>query len=136
MRTRISRSIVPVLLVVLGALCCHAGNLQAHPQLVGDWVSLAPVGGSSTFRFRLGTHRGNGLWRGECAQNVSDCSILVGTYELFMINDHEATISPLRSATNNNPTVGLVDLNTGVLTLKNVTYRRRAPIVVAPAMIP
>ena len=74
----------------------------------------------------------SGLWQGECSMNVSNVSIIVGTYTLNMIDDHQATLVPLRNATNSSPTVGLVDLSGGVLTVKNVTYRRRPPFVGIP----
>ena len=132
MRTRFDRGITALLLVVTGWLCFPAGDAQAHPLLAGDWVSPTPPGGFAIFYFSPGEHLGNGLWRGHCSLNVSNCSILSGSYELNMINDHEATLTPLRNHTNGSPTVGLVDLGTGVLTLKNVTYRRRGPNIGVP----
>ena len=134
MRTRFSRVLTALLLVVTGWLCFPAGNAQAHPLLVGDWVSPTPPGATATFHFCPGEHLGNGLWRGQCSLNVSNCSVIYGPYELNMIDDHQATLTPLRSHTNGSPTVGLVDFSTGVLTVKNVTYRRRGPIIGVPVL--
>jgi hypothetical protein len=121
-----------LVMVVVAWLCNPSGEVQAHPQLAGDWVSTTPPGGFQVFRFRLGQHLGNGLWQGDCSINVSNVSILVGEYTLNMIDDHQATLVPLRNATNLSPTVGIVDFTTGVLSLKNVEYRRRGPAMEVP----
>ena len=135
MLTRLVRSAAALLFAVTGWLLCP-GSAQAHPQLAGEWMSPTPPGGFLVFHFGQGEHLGNGLWRGVCSLNVSNCSVVSGTYELNMINDHEATLTPLRNATNTSPTVGIVDLGSGVLTLKNVTYRRRGPVLTTPAADP
>ena len=129
---RAHRSVLALVMVVCAWLCNPAGEVQAHPQLAGDWVSLTPAGGFQVFRFRLGEHLGNGLWQGKAALNVSNVSIIVGEYTLNMFDDHQATLVPLRNETNSSPTVGIVDFNLGILYLKNVEYRRRGPAFVVP----
>ena len=131
MRSRFIRSIPALLLVVTGWLCFPAGHVQAHPQLAGEWVSTTPPGGISIFHFCLGEHLGNGVWRGIGTLNVSNCSLVSGIYDLNMIDDVQATITPLRSMTNGSPTVGIVNFSTGTLIVKYVTYHRRAPTIIA-----
>ncbi len=87
-------------------------------------MTPTPPEGFAAFDFQAGRHGGNGVWYGCYSYNVSNYSVIHGTYELRMFTRDEGTLSPLPNRENQGFNVGDVNLRKGVLELGGTEYRR------------
>jgi hypothetical protein len=112
------------LLAVLGLLVWRPGAVQAHPHLVGDWVTRTPPGGYMMFHFGPGCYLGNGVWRGPFFQVVSNVPTGSGQYELHLFTGTEGTLWLRFEAAAPGHTVGTVDLAIPEIVYQFTVYKR------------
>jgi hypothetical protein len=112
------------------------GQAHAHPLLTGQWVVSTPPAGFMAFTFGPGQHIGNGVWRGPFSYNVSNVSVVYGTYELRMFTGHQGTFMTEANHSCMSFRVGIVDLRNQVVNWSNTDYRRPVPIVAPFPVMP
>lgn len=121
MITRFSRTSIAGILAGIALLVLQPGQVQAHPQLAGRWVSKSPPNVNMSYEFALGEYRGAGVWRGTFTVFWGGQPISWGEYELRIFSATQGTLS-LRDGYVANIEVANVDLGTRIMVFKNVTY--------------
>jgi hypothetical protein len=98
---------------------------QAHPLLVGRWVTNVPVGGQTAYEFGPGVYLDNGVWQGPYTYFVAGCPVMTGRYELRV---YVGTVGVLgfREGQGGATSVGVMDLVTRELTFRNLLYKPAA----------
>jgi hypothetical protein len=124
MRNRFKVASAAAVLAAVALLLLQPGKVQAHPQLVGTWTSVAPPNANLSYSFDPGEYIGAGIWRGTFTVYWANNPISCGFYELRMGHGTYGAIS-LRDGVRppGGVLVGDVDVGTKVMSLKGVTYR-------------
>jgi hypothetical protein len=110
--------------LIIAFLLGSAGNVQAHPCLVGRWIADLPCG-PTVYEFTPGKYVGNGVWTGCYSLLIAGCPVPAGEYELRMFTGNEGTLS-LRDGTQIGTRVANVDLAGGTMLFMNVNYRHES----------
>jgi hypothetical protein len=122
---RLRRNCLAVLLAVGGLLSYQVGEVGAHPQLVGRWVSPTPPGGLQAYEFGPGEYIGNGCWRGPYTYFVAGCGAASwGEYELMFYTGSEATLALRDRTSGPGWNVGNVDFSGPQFIFINATFKR------------
>jgi hypothetical protein len=121
MKLLLRHSTLAVILVTAGSLF-PIGSAQAHPFLLGKWVSQEPAGAALMYDFGPGLYKGNWVWTGPLTFFVANCIVSNGTYELRMYSGLQGTIE-LRDANGVAHGVGIVDFEHRALNFKEVIFR-------------
>ena len=105
-------------------LLLQPGEVQAHPQMVGRWVSVDPANANMSYNFDPGDYIGNGVWRGTFTIFWANNPISNGCYELRMLNGTYGVLGVTDGPSRGMVGIGSIDVGTNkVLVLKGVTYR-------------
>jgi hypothetical protein len=112
-------------------LFCQPQSAQAHPQLIGTWKAIAPLGSYMAYAFEPGVYIGGGTWRGPCTVLLGNEPISCGSYELRVLNGTIGTVA-VRDGTNQGfITIGNIDIGVNrAIQMKGVRYEPDAPLPV------
>jgi hypothetical protein len=124
MTTNLKIGSAGVVVAAVALLLLQPGKVQAHPQLVGRWASVAPPASNMSYTFDPGVYIGDGIWRGTFTIYWANNPIGGGCYELRLLHGTQGVIS-VRDGINTGA-VGVGDIDVGaerVLNLKGVIYR-------------
>jgi hypothetical protein len=112
-----------VVVAAVALLLLQAGEVQAHPQLVGRWAAVAPPNSNMSYTFDPGMYIGDGIWRGTFTIYWANNPIGCGNYEIRILHGTFGVLSVRDGINNGSIGVGDIDVGTRVLNLKGVTYR-------------
>jgi hypothetical protein len=124
MSTNLKLGSAGVVAAAVALLLLQPGKVQAHPQLVGHWASVAPPNSNMSYTFDPGMYIGDGIWRGTFTIYWANNPIGHGHYELRVLHGTQGVLSVRDGINQGSIGVGDIDLGTTrVLNLKGVTYR-------------
>ena len=112
-----------VIVAAVALLLLQPAKVQAHPQLVGSWASVAPPNSNMSYTFDPGVYIGDGIWRGRFTIYWANNPISCGHYELRLFSGTRGMLSVRDGINQGAIGVGDIDLAAKILNLKGVTYR-------------
>jgi hypothetical protein len=124
MNARLCRGGFAALIAITLLLSFQAGNVQAHPRLIGSWQATPTPGLTLVYDFSPAEYGGGGVWYGSFIYYVNGCQASIGVYELRECNGTLATLG-LKDGPMIGTIVANVDLGERVLTLRNVNFTIR-----------
>jgi hypothetical protein len=124
MNTHFKAGSVGMVIAAVALLLLQPAMVQAHPQLVGRWVAVAPPNSNMSFTFEPGEYFGSGLWRGTFTIYWANNPISNGCYEVRLLNGTQGTIS-VRDGVRYHGNVGIgdIDVGTRIMIIDGTSYR-------------